>query len=66
MPWHAVAGVQGGRQDLFDIGDKAGAINRPIQDRRGGEVLGTQVDNGPAEMPLRGALPDGDGLTQAV
>ncbi len=48
----AVAGVQGGRQDLFDIGDKAGAIDRPIQDRRGGEVLGAQGGNEGGRFPV--------------
>ncbi len=48
----AVAGVQGGREDLFDISDKAGAINRPIQDRRGGEVLRAQGGNEGGRLPV--------------
>ena len=48
----AVARLQGGRQDLFDIGHTARAIDRPIQDRRGGEGVGAQSGNEGGRFPV--------------
>ena len=48
----AVARLQGGRQNLFDIGHKARAIDRPIQDRRSGEVVGAQDGNEGGRFPV--------------
>jgi len=44
--------MEGGREDLFDIGHKAGAIDRPIQDRGGGEVLRAEGGNEGSRFPV--------------
>ena len=37
-----VAGAEGWRQELFDIGAKAGAVDRPIDDARRGDAVVAQ------------------------
>ena len=48
----AVAGVEGGREDLFDIGHKAGPIDRAVQNHGGGEVLRAQGGNEGGRFPV--------------
>ena len=37
-----VAGLEGGDQDLLDVGEEADAIDRTVDDARGGQVIAAQ------------------------
>ena len=49
---HAVARLEGGGEDLFDISHKGGAIKRAVKDGRGGEVVGAQRRNDRRRLPV--------------
>ena len=47
-----VARLEGGGEDLFDIGHEAGAIDRTIEDGGGGEVVGAERRNDRRGLPV--------------
>ena len=48
----AVARLEGGGQHLFDIGDEAGAIERPVEDGGGGQLVGAEGRNEGGGLPV--------------
>ena len=50
----AVARLEGGGEDLFNIRHKGGAIDRPVEDRGGGELVGAERGNARRRLPLAG------------
>ena len=48
----AVARLEGGGEDLFTRRHKGGAIDRPVKDRGGGELVGAERGNARRRLPL--------------
>ena len=49
---YAVARLEGGGEDLLDIGDEARAIQRPVKDGGGRDVLGAERRNDRRRLPV--------------
>ena len=47
-----VARLEGGGQHLFDIGDEARAIERPVEDGGGGQLVGAEGRNESGGLPM--------------
>ena len=48
----AVARAEGGSENLFDIGHEAGAIERPVEDGGGGELVGAERRKERRRVPM--------------